>query len=183
MKVTDLNIPGLKVFEPQIFSDARGFFLESFNEERYAPHIGNVKFVQDNVSKSSKGVLRGMHFQVNNPQGKLVRLISGEVLDFAVDVREGSETFGQYDGVVLSAKQHNQFWIPPGFAHGFLVLSDEAIFEYKCTEYYDPTSEKSLAWWDETVNIDWGFDLIGKGFEPIVSDKDNKALTLKELFK
>lgn len=183
MKIKELSIPGLVVFKPQVYKDDRGFFTETFNEKIYEEVIGKQTFVQDNHSFSTLGVLRGMHFQVNNPQGKLVRCTRGEVFDVAVDLREGSPTFGQWEGVILSGCNNKQLWIPPGFAHGFVVTSYEANFEYKCTNYYDPASERSLLWNDPTVNIDWGFDMIfnDENFVPIISEKDAQAKTLKEL--
>lgn len=185
MKIKELSIPGLIVFKPQVYKDDRGFFTETFNEKIYEEVIGKQTFVQDNHSFSTLGVLRGMHFQVNNPQGKLVRCTRGEVFDVAVDLREGSPTFGQWEGVILSGHNNKQFWIPPGFAHGFVVTSYEANFEYKCTNYYDPASERSLLWNDPTVNIDWGFDMIfnDENFVPIISEKDAQAKTLKELME
>lgn len=182
MKVKSFDIEGLKLFSPKIFGDERGYFYESFNQADYDEHIGYEVFVQDNVSKSRKGVLRGMHFQNTNPQGKLVRVMSGSVYDVAVDVRKGSPTFGQWEGVVLSDLNKDIFWIPPGFAHGFVVMSEEAIFEYKCTQFYHPASEVSLAWDDPDVNIDWGFDLMGKNFKVTLSEKDTNAKSLKEIF-
>lgn len=177
-------IEGLVVISPKVFGDDRGFFLESFNQGRYDLIIGEQIFVQDNHSRSSKGVLRGLHYQETNPQGKLVRCTSGVVFDVAVDLRQGSETFGEWEGVVLSEENKVQFWIPPGFAHGFVVISDTADFEYKCTQYYDPASERSLLWNDPDVAVDWGFDLIfnDDNFQPILSDKDRQAKTLREVF-
>lgn len=181
--VRETSIDGLLVITPRVFGDDRGFFLETFNQAKYDQFIGTHTFVQDNHSRSSKGVLRGLHYQENNPQGKLVRCTTGAVFDVAVDLREGSKTFGKWDGVVLTAQNKYQFWIPPGFAHGFIVISNEADFEYKCTEYYDPASERSLAWDDPTINIDWGFDMLfEEGFTPVLSEKDKNAKSFKELF-
>jgi dTDP-4-dehydrorhamnose 3,5-epimerase len=164
------------IIEPKVFGDERGFFLETFQAERYATLAGiNTPFVQDNHSRSSKGVLRGMHFQKEKPQGKLVRVVSGEVFDVAVDLRKGSCTFGQFASVVLSAENKLQFWVPPGFAHGFVVLSDIADFEYKCTDYYDPSDEGSVLWNDSDIQIPWPID------NPSLSEKDANAKTLIEL--
>lgn len=175
MKVVDTSIEGVKVIEPIIFEDSRGFFLETFNAERYRKMLGiDEDFIQDNHSRSVKNVLRGLHLQTHNPQGKLVRVVQGEVLDIAVDVRKNSPTFGHWESVVLSASNKKQFWIAPGLAHGFVVLSDLADFEYKCTNYYDPSSEKCILWNDVDLNIDW------KVKSPILSEKDQKGLTLKE---
>ena len=182
--VRETSIEGLVVITPRVFGDDRGFFLESFNQARYDHLIGKHTFVQDNHSRSSKGVLRGLHYQETNPQGKLVRCTSGMVFDVAVDLREGSPTFGEWESVILSEQNKVQFWIPPGFAHGFVVVSDTADFEYKCTEYYDPSSERSLAWNDPDVAVDWGFDLIfnDENYQPNLSQKDREAKTLREIF-
>ncbi|MGR5146643.1 dTDP-4-dehydrorhamnose 3,5-epimerase [Photobacterium alginatilyticum] len=170
MKVIDTNIPEVKIIEPRVFGDDRGFFLETFQSERYKTDVGiEQDFVQDNHSRSSKGVLRGLHFQKKKPQGKLVRVVRGEVFDVAVDIRSGSPTYGQWEGVVLSEYNKKQFWIPPGFAHGFVVLSDTADFEYKCTDFYDPTDEGSIRWNDPDLGIKWPCSA------PILSDKDAKA--------
>ncbi|KAB0302261.1 dTDP-4-dehydrorhamnose 3,5-epimerase [Vibrio fortis] len=170
MKVIDTNIPEVKVIEPRVFGDDRGFFLETFQLERYKTDVGiEQDFVQDNHSRSSKGVLRGLHFQKNKPQGKLVRVVRGEVFDVAVDIRPGSPTYGQWEGVILSEYNKKQFWVPPGFAHGFVVLSDTADFEYKCTDYYDPSEEGSIRWNDPDLGIEWPCS------DPILSDKDAKA--------
>ena len=177
-KFEKTNIEGLMVIEPTLFGDDRGYFMETYNEKDFFEAGINVKFVQDNQSKSKKGVLRGLHFQKNNPQGKLVRVLEGEVFDVAVDLRGNSKTFGQWYGVVLSAEKHNQFYIPEGFAHGFYVLSDTATFCYKCTRLYDPTDEGGLMWNDPQVNIDWG---IQDGVEVLLSEKDKNHPTLKNL--
>jgi dTDP-4-dehydrorhamnose 3,5-epimerase len=150
------EIPDVWVLQPQVFGDSRGFFLESFNQRDFHQVTGlNLQFVQDNHSRSAKGVLRGLHFQVEKPQGKLVRVVQGAVLDVAVDLRPGSATLGRHVARVLSAENQAQMWIPPGFAHGFLVLSDSADFLYKTTEYWQPEFERSLAWDDPDLNIDW----------------------------
>ena len=182
--VRETSIEGLVIIKPRVYGDDRGFFLESFNQARYDNLIGKHTFVQDNHSRSSEGVLRGLHYQETNPQGKLVQCTQGVVLDVAVDLREGSKTFGEWESVVLSEVNKVQFWIPPGFAHGFVVMSETADFQYKCTEYYDPSSEKSLLWNDPDVAVDWGFDLIFNSidFEPILSEKDRNAKTLREIF-
>lgn len=178
MKVIDTKIEGVKIIEPQVFGDSRGFFLESFSRKRYQEMLNiDVDFVQDNHSRSSKGVLRGLHFQQNNPQGKLVRVVRGEVFDVAVDVRPNSPTFGQWEAVLLSEENKKQFWIPPGLAHGFVVLSEIADFEYKCTTYYDPSSEFSLLWNDPQVGIEW--PEIDVDFK--LSEKDKVGKLLSEL--
>lgn len=156
MKVIDTKIKDVKIIEPKVFGDERGFFLETFEKNRYQTMLNiDMDFVQDNHSRSSKGVLRGLHFQRNNPQGKLVRVVRGEVFDVAVDIRRDSPTYGTWEGVILSEANKKQFWIPPGLAHGFLVLSDIADFEYKCTDYYDASSEGCLIWNDPQVAIEW----------------------------
>ena len=170
MNVIKTKLEGCVVIEPNIFGDDRGFFLETFNTSRYADLAGiTLPFVQDNHSRSSKGVLRGLHFQKTKPQGKLVRVVRGEVYDVAVDIRAGSNTFGKWEGVLLSEANKKQFWVPPGFAHGFLVLSDIADFEYKCTDYYDPSDEGSILWNDPALNISWSIS------HPTLSAKDAKA--------
>lgn len=177
MKIIDTKIHDVKIIEPKVFGDNRGFFLETFQKNRYQNEL-NIEhdFVQDNHSRSSKGVLRGLHFQTENPQGKLVRIVRGEVLDVAVDIRKESPTFGIWESVILSEDNKKQFWIPPGLAHGFIVLSDIADFEYKCTQYYDPASEGCLLWNDPFLKINWLLD------DPILSEKDKIGKTFKELF-
>jgi dTDP-4-dehydrorhamnose 3,5-epimerase len=156
MKVTNTKLQGCVIIEPKVFQDERGFFLETFQSNRYQEQAGiNLHFVQDNYSRSSKGVLRGLHFQKNKPQGKLVRVVRGTVFDVAVDIRPYSNTYGQWEGVILSEENKLQFWVPPGFAHGFVVLSHIADFEYKCTDYYDSSDEGSLIWNDPDINITW----------------------------
>ena len=170
MKITHTKLKDCLIIEPKVFGDERGFFLETFNEERYKTEAGiSLPFVQDNFSRSSKNVLRGLHFQKLKPQGKLVRVVSGEVFDVAVDIRNDSVTYGQWQSVILSDKNKKQFWIPPGFAHGFVVLSDYADFEYKCTSFYDPSDEGSIIWNDKELDIDWKID------NPILSSKDAAA--------
>lgn len=156
MKVINTAIPEVKIIEPTVYGDQRGFFLETYHVARYKELLGlDVDFIQDNHSRSTKGVLRGLHFQLTKPQGKLVRVVRGEVFDVAVDIRRDSPTFGQWEAVVLSEDNKHQFWVPPGFAHGFLVLSDIADFEYKCTDYYDPSDEGALKWDDADLGILW----------------------------
>lgn len=176
MEVIQTEIPDVKIVQPKVYGDERGFFLETFEQKRYQEMLNiNLTFVQDNHSRSQKNVLRGLHFQKENPQGKLVRVVRGEVFDVAVDIRENSLTYGKWVGVILSEDNKSQLWIPPGLAHGFLVLSDIADFEYKCTNYYDPNSEGCLLWNDPTVNINWPIST------PILSDKDRLGKTLQEL--
>jgi len=178
--VTSTAIPDVLVLEPKVFGDARGFFFESFNARDFAEVTGlDVSFVQDNHSKSGQGVLRGMHYQIQNPQGKLVRVTQGAVFDVAVDLRKSSPTFGRWVGEVLSAENHKQFWVPPGFAHGFVVLSESAEFLYKTTDYWYPEHERSLLWNDADIGIAWPID-----FEPKLAAKDSagKALAQAELF-
>lgn len=151
----ETRIPGVFVIQPQVFGDSRGYFMETYRKTQFAEHGIDAEFVQDNESGSTKGVLRGLHFQKTHTQGKLVRVTHGEVFDVAVDVRPGSKTFGQWVGVTLSAEKKNMFWVPPGFAHGFLVLSDTAEFVYKCTDIYDPSGEGGIPWNDEDLAIDW----------------------------
>lgn len=177
MKVIETSIAGVKIIEPRVFGDERGFFLETFQARRYAEDAGiDLPFVQDNHSRSAKGVLRGLHFQKTKPQGKLVRVVRGEVFDVAVDIRRDSPTFGRWEAVILSEENKRQFWVPPGLAHGFVVLSETADFEYKCTDYYDPSDEACLIWNDPTVGIEWPLA------EPQLSAKDAQGLTLRELF-
>ncbi|SBS40451.1 dTDP-4-dehydrorhamnose 3,5-epimerase [Marinomonas spartinae] len=177
MIVTQTNINDVVIIDPQIFGDDRGFFLETFQASRYEDMAGiNLPFVQDNHSRSTKNVLRGLHFQKTKPQGKLVRVVRGEVFDVAVDIRKGSPTYGKWAGVILSEANKRQFWVPPGLAHGFVVLSESADFEYKCTDYYDPSDEGCLIWNDPTVGIDW--PLIEN---PILSPKDQMGLKFENL--
>ena len=178
MQVFETAIPDVKLIEPKVFGDDRGFFLESFQAERYAEQAGiTLAFVQDNHSRSARNVLRGLHFQRSKPQGKLVRVVRGEVLDVAVDIRRGSPTFGNVVAEILSEDNKRQLWIPPGLAHGFVVLSDTADFEYTCTDYYDPSDEGSLIWNDPDLNIDW------RVTDPILSAKDAQGLRLAELYR
>lgn len=166
MKVIETKIKDLIIIEPKVFGDERGYFFETYQEQRYKDNGVPYTFVQDNRSKSTKGVLRGLHFQKTKPQGKLVSVTSGEVLDVAVDLRSNSETFGCYESVVLTGGNKRQLFVPPGFAHGFLVLSDTAEFTYKCTDYYDPLDEGGIIWNDPELAIDWGI------LSPSLSNKD-----------
>ena len=166
-------VVGLFEIQPKIFGDARGYFLESYSEKDFFEAGLKMKFVQDNQSKSTKGVLRGMHFQTLHPQGKLVRALEGKVYDVAVDLRKGSATFGKYYGVILDAEKQNMFYIPEGFAHGFYVLSDEATFAYKCTDFYHPEDEGGLMWNDSSVGIDWK-SVAPEISVPNLSEKDTK---------
>lgn len=173
-KKTETGIEGLYVIEPTVFEDDRGYFMETYSKREFEEIGINTEFVQDNQSKSAKGVLRGLHFQINYPQSKLVRVIKGEVYDVAVDLRKDSKTYGKYYGIVLSDKNKAQFLIPRGFAHGFLVLSDEAEFVYKCDDFYHPGDEGGLIFDDKTINIDWPFEKIGGKDKLILSEKDMK---------
>ena len=176
MQVIDTVIEDVKIIEPKVFGDERGFFVETFSQARYEDTLGiPMNFVQDNHSRSQKNVLRGLHFQTEQPQGKLVRCVGGSVLDIAVDIRPDSPTFKQWVGVELSAENKKQLWIPAGLAHGFLVLSELADFEYKCTDYYHPESEKCLVWNDPEIGINWGLN------HPILSPKDAQGKLLSEL--
>ena len=176
MNVVDTKLKDCVIIEPQVFRDERGFFLETFQSSRYANLAGiTLPFVQDNYSRSSKDVLRGLHFQKTKPQGKLVRVVKGEVYDVAVDLRKSSSTFGQWESVVLSEHNQKQLWVPPGFAHGFVVLSEFADFDYKCTEYFDPSDECSILWNDQNLDISWPIKT------PILSLKDASAPSLIDL--
>lgn len=175
MQVEAGPLAGIKIFTPAVFADERGYFLETYNQERYTPAVPTV-FVQDNESHSKQGVLRGLHLQTApHAQGKLVRVVAGEVLDVVVDVRPESDTFGQYFSQVLSDENKIQIWIPPGFAHGFVTRSETATFAYKCTAYYEPTAEVTLAWNDPTVAIDW------EVAAPILTARDQAGLSLAEV--
>lgn len=179
MRVTPTAIPDVFVIEPEVFGDGRGFFFESFNQAKFEIAIDRkVSFVQDNHSLSAKNVLRGLHYQVEQPQGKLVRVVQGEVFDVAVDIRKSSPTFGKWVGEVLSADNKKQLWVPEGFAHGFLVLSDAAEFLYKTTDYYAPEHERSVAWNDPLIDIKWPTG------SPLLSNKDKQAklLAVAEVF-
>ncbi|KGG79801.1 dTDP-4-dehydrorhamnose 3,5-epimerase [Caloranaerobacter azorensis H53214] len=176
-KFIETGIKGLYIIEPTVFGDNRGYFMETYNFKDFKEAGLDMTFVQDNQSKSKKGVLRGLHFQYKHPQGKLVRVTKGEVFDVAVDLRKNSKTYGKWYGIVLSEENKKQFYIPEGFAHGFLVLSEEAEFVYKCTDYYHPEDEGGIIWNDPDINIDWPLDRVE---EIILSEKDKKWKTLKE---
>jgi dTDP-4-dehydrorhamnose 3,5-epimerase len=178
MNVIKTKLKDCVIIKPKVFGDERGYFLETFQADRYDELAGiSLPFVQDNHSRSSKGVLRGLHFQKTKPQGKLVRVVKGEVYDVAVDIRKSSPTYGKWEAVFLSEENKTQFWVPPGFAHGFLVLSEIADFEYKCTDYYDPSDEGVLSWNDPSLNISWPLA------SPKLSEKDANALELSDLNK
>ncbi|MDE1223763.1 dTDP-4-dehydrorhamnose 3,5-epimerase [Vibrio aestuarianus] len=172
MKVIDTEIAEVKIIEPTMFGDERGFFMETWQQNKFNELVTGkaTQFVQDNHSKSRKGILRGLHYQTENTQGKLVRVVFGEVFDVAVDIRKESPTFGKWVGIYLSAENKRQLWVPEGFAHGFYVTSEEAEFVYKCTDYYNPHAEKSILWNDNTLNIDWPIST-----NPILSHKDSVA--------
>ncbi|WP_174911241.1 dTDP-4-dehydrorhamnose 3,5-epimerase [Burkholderia diffusa] len=179
--VTATALPEVKIVEPKVFGDARGYFYESFNGREYAALVeADVEFVQDNHSRSVKGVLRGLHYQIEHAQGKLVRVVEGEVFDVAVDIRRSSPNFGKWAGVTLSADNHRQLWVPPGFAHGFVVLSESAQFLYKTTDYWFPEHERSLLWNDPEIGIDWPLE-----GEPVLAAKDaaGKRLAEAEYYK
>lgn len=176
MKATPLAIPDVVLIEPKVFGDERGFFFESFNQAQFEQAIGkSVQFVQDNHSRSARNVLRGLHYQIQQPQGKLVRVVQGEVFDVAVDLRRSSKTFGQWVGEILSAENKRQLWIPEGFAHGFVVLSDTAEFLYKTTDYYAPAHERCILWSDATLAIQWPV-----GIQPFLSAKDAQGKPFDE---
>lgn len=175
MNVIQTPLPGVILIEPKVFGDARGFFQETFHAERYREAGITGTFVQDNHSRSSKGVLRGLHFQIRHPQGKLVRVTRGSVFDVAVDIRRGSPAFGKWYGAVLTEENHRQLWVPPGFAHGFAVLSETVDFLYKCTDYYHPDDEGGLIWNDPDVGIEWPIE------NPALSEKDRNYPRLKDI--
>ena len=175
MKVIETSLPGALIIEPQVFGDARGFFYESYNKASYRDAGITADFIQSNVSRSAKGVLRGLHYQWPNPQGKLVSVLEGEVYDVAVDIRHGSPTFGQSVGVMLTAENHRHFWVPEGFAHGFCVLSEFATFTYQCTALYDREADAGIRWNDAALGIDWPLSA------PLLSDKDGKTPLLKDV--
>jgi dTDP-4-dehydrorhamnose 3,5-epimerase len=172
LKLIPTAIPDVIVLEPKVFGDHRGFFMETWRESTLAEVAPGLRFVQDNHSKSGKGILRGLHYQLNQPQGKLVRVVAGEIFDVAVDMRKSSPTYGQWVGEILSADNRRQLWVPPGFAHGFMVISDAAEMVYKCTDYYAPDDEYSLLWNDPSLKIDWPMAGIDA---PILSDKDRQG--------
>lgn len=175
MNVIRCELDGLVLLEPKVFGDARGFFMETWNRRRYHEAGITTEFVQDNISVSRRGTLRGLHYQNPNPQGKLVSVMAGEVFDVAVDIRQGSTTFGKWHGVRLSSENKRQFFVPAGFAHGFVVLSETAMFHYKCTNYYSPKDEITIQWNDPEIGIDWQVR------EPILSEKDLRGIRLPEV--
>lgn len=177
MNIETLSLPGVLLITPKVFGDARGFFVETFAAERYAEAGIDAPFVQDNLSRSPKGVLRGLHLQHPHGQGKLVQVVEGSVFDVAVDVRVGSPHFGKWVGAELSAENHCQLWVPPGFAHGFVVTSEHALFSYKCTDTYHPECELSVLWNDPAIGIEWPIDA------PVLSDKDRAAKALADVDK
>ena len=177
MEFIATSIPDVKLIKPKVFGDNRGFFMETWNERSFFRAGIDTSFVQDNHSRSVKHTLRGLHYQINKPQGKLVRVTRGEVFDVAVDLRKYSPTFGQWVGEILSEENQHQLWVPPGFAHGFLVLSDSAEFQYKCTNFYAPEHERSINWSDTTLNINWP---LPDGTLPLVSDKDKKGVSFTD---
>jgi dTDP-4-dehydrorhamnose 3,5-epimerase len=177
MKFIETSLPGVIRVEPRIFSDERGFFMETWQAQRFRDAGIDVEFVQDNFSQSTRGTLRGLHYQIEQAQGKLVRVVSGEVFDVAVDLRKSSPNFGRWVGEILSAENKHQLWVPPGFGHGFLVLSDTAEFEYKCTDYYAPEFERAIRWDDPDIGIDWP---LPSGGQPVLSAKDAAAPFLKD---
>lgn len=180
MQYTPTAIPDVKLLEPAVFGDHRGFFMETWQQRDFNEQVGKFNFVQDNHSKSAHGILRGLHYQIKQPQGKLVRVVQGSVFDVAVDMRQSSPTFGQWVGYELSEKNKRMLWVPPGFAHGFYVMSDTAEFVYKCTDYYAPEYERSLLWNDSTISIDWP---LVNGEEPILSEKDGNGDTFDKADK
>ncbi|MEE1672806.1 dTDP-4-dehydrorhamnose 3,5-epimerase [Agarivorans aestuarii] len=177
MKFIETSIPDAKIIEPTVFGDDRGFFMETFRQSLFEEHCTKQLLVQDNHSKSKQGILRGLHYQTQQTQGKLVRVVSGEVFDVAVDIRANSPTYGHWVGVLLSAENKRQLWVPTGFAHGFYVTSEEAEFVYKCTDYYAPEFDVSIKWNDPSIGIKWP---LVNGQAPLVSDKDENGLSLSE---
>ncbi|MEX1214250.1 dTDP-4-dehydrorhamnose 3,5-epimerase [Saccharospirillum sp.] len=177
MKITETRIPDVKLIEPKVFGDERGFFMETWNENAFREAGIDATFVQDNHSRSVKNTLRGLHYQIKQPQGKLVRVTRGEVFDVAVDLRTSSPTFGQWVGEILSEDNNRMLWVPPGFAHGFLVTSETADFQYKCTDIYAPEHERSILWEDASLNINWG---VVSPEELLMSEKDREAQSLEQ---
>lgn len=177
MNVIQTDIPGVLIFEPQVFGDHRGYFFETWRANLFREAGVEPSFVQDNQSSSHRGVLRGIHYQIQQPQGKLVRVLSGCVFDVAVDLRRSSPTFGRWTGVELSAENRRLFWVPPGFGHGFYVLSEIAEFAYKCTDYYAPEHERVILWNDDSIGIDWP---LVTGVETVLSDKDRAGVSFQE---
>ena len=177
MKIIDTQIPDVKILETHVFGDDRGFFMETWRQDTFDQFVAKRAFVQENHSKSKKGILRGLHYQTENTQGKLVRVVSGEVFDVAVDIRKDSPTYGQWVGEYLSAENKKQLWVPEGFAHGFYVTSESAEFIYKCTDYYNPKAEVSIIWDDPTLNIKWP---VNEGETPLLSDKDINGIIFSD---
>ncbi len=177
MKIIETSIPDVKIIEPQVFGDQRGFFLETFRDDWFKENVADVTFIQDNHSKSSQGILRGMHYQLEQTQGKLVRVTAGEVYDVVIDIRKNSPSYGQWFGVLLSAENNRQIWVPAGFAHGFYVMSESAEFVYKCTDYYAPQHEVSIKWDDPDLAIDWP---IIANTNPSLSAKDEDGLLFRD---
>lgn len=177
MEVVTTSVQDVKIIQPQVFGDNRGFFMETFRDNEFREKVANVAFVQDNHSRSGKGVLRGLHYQIRKPQGKLVRVIAGEVFDVAVDIRQHSPDFGKWLGAVLTAENKKMLWVPPGFAHGFYVLSDSAEFVYKCSDYYAPEHERAILWNDPDIGIEW--PMTGSA-SPLLSSKDMAGVLLKD---
>ena len=177
MKIIDTRIPEVKVIEPQVFGDERGFFMETWREDWFSTQVCARRFVQDNHSKSRQGILRGLHYQTEQTQGKLVRVVSGEVFDVAVDMRKDSATFGHWVGVLLSAENKRQLWVPEGFAHGFYVTSESAEFVYRCTDYYNPSAEHSVRWDDPDLAIEWP---LVNGDQPLLAAKDAQGVWFKD---
>ncbi|WP_378950834.1 dTDP-4-dehydrorhamnose 3,5-epimerase [Pelosinus sp. sgz500959] len=175
MKVIESNLPGILIIEPKVFGDARGFFQETWSQDKYAAIGIKQRFVQDNLSFSTRGVLRGLHYQQPNSQGKLIAVVQGEVFDVAVDIRVGSPNFGKWTGIILSSENHRQLWVPPGFAHGFCVLSNAAYFTYKCTDVYAPHAEGGMIWSDPDIGIQWPLTDI------VLSDKDQVYPKLRDI--
>ena len=175
MKIIEIELPGVKIIEPDVFPDSRGYFLETFQEKRYREFGIDVTFVQDNLSYSTMGTLRGLHYQYPHAQAKLVQVLQGEVLDVIVDVRRGSPTFGHWSGIGLSEENHRQLFVPEGFAHGYCVLSDKAVFSYKCSDFYTPECEKGVLWSDPGVGVDWPVKV------PVLSEKDAQYPLLKNI--
>ena len=177
MKIIDTRIPEVKILEPQVFGDERGFFMETWREDWFSTQVCARRFVQDNHSKSRQGILRGLHYQTEQTQGKLVRVVSGEVFDVAVDLRKDSATFGHWVGVLLSAENKRQLWVPEGFAHGFYVTSESAEFVYRCTDYYNPSAEHSVRWDDPDLAIEWP---LVNGDQPLLAAKDAQGVWFKD---
>ncbi len=180
MKLVDTQIPDVKIIEPAVFGDARGYFMETWNQQSFSEYKAqglDVQFIQDNHSRSPQGILRGLHYQIKHPQGKLVRVVTGKVFDVAVDIRKNSATFGHWVGAELSDENHRMLWVPPGFAHGFYVMSEQADFLYKCTDVYAPEHERCISWDDSAIGIEWP---LVDGQKPTLSGKDQQGLSLSE---